>query len=235
MADAWSTGQTALRDAQSVTETSADEDRSVPDPIDEAPASADINLPDKEQILSTRAMVQEGMSTDEITRMTEVIKSANLKLEREFMWENLYEQLSDPEHLKWNLLTQTGEVQIGWFYDGNIDQLKRTTELSEAEFNEQYGSPVITHNNFTADDFIETMEELKGYTDSELFKKDFDRLIDDMKAARETHDVSYLNSIYQTLHDMDYFLLRYGPEDVGIYTSDPTTVNKYYGILEVYQ
>jgi len=33
---------------------------------------------------------------------------------------------------------------------------------------------------------------------------------------------------------MDYFLLRYGPEDVGKYTEDSSTVNKYYGVLNVY-
>lgn len=34
---------------------------------------------------------------------------------------------------------------------------------------------------------------------------------------------------------MDYFLLRYGIEDVGKYTQDGGVVAKYYGVLTVYQ
>ena len=33
---------------------------------------------------------------------------------------------------------------------------------------------------------------------------------------------------------MDYFLLRYGIEDVGKYTRDDSVVSKYYGVLSVY-
>ena len=42
------------------------------------------------------------------------------------------------------------------------------------------------------------------------------------------------NNIYKALHDMDYFLLRYGIEDVGKYTRDDSVVSKYYGVLSVY-
>ena len=37
------------------------------------------------------------------------------------------------------------------------------------------------------------------------------------------------------LHDLDYFLLRYGIEDVGKYTKDGSVVAKYYGVLMVYE
>ena len=53
--------------------------------------------------------------------------------------------------------------------------------------------------------------------------------------AKNTHDVAYAEAIYKILHDMDYFLLRYGPEDVAGYTMDDSTVCKYYGVLHVYQ
>lgn len=42
------------------------------------------------------------------------------------------------------------------------------------------------------------------------------------------------SALYKALHDMDHFLLRYGPKDVGPYVSDATTVTKYYGMLSVY-
>ncbi|MGC4018647.1 MAG: hypothetical protein QM793_05060 [Muricomes sp.] len=35
--------------------------------------------------------------------------------------------------------------------------------------------------------------------------------------------------------DMDYYLLRYGPEDVGQYVQDKSTVAKYYGMLTCYK
>ena len=47
--------------------------------------------------------------------------------------------------------------------------------------------------------------------------------------------MEYANDIYKILHDMDYFLLRYGIEDVGKYTQDGGVVAKYYGVLTVYQ
>ena len=41
---------------------------------------------------------------------------------------------------------------------------------------------------------------------------------------------------YKKLHDLDYFLLRYGPEVFENYISiyDTSTVSKYYGTLSVY-
>ena len=53
--------------------------------------------------------------------------------------------------------------------------------------------------------------------------------------AMEKHEVEYANEIYKVLHDLDYFLLRYGIEDVGKYTVDGSIVAKYYGVLTVYE
>ncbi len=47
-------------------------------------------------------------------------------------------------------------------------------------------------------------------------------------------EMEYANQIYKILHDMDYFLLRYGMEDVGAYTQDIGTVCEYYGVLTIY-
>ncbi len=52
--------------------------------------------------------------------------------------------------------------------------------------------------------------------------------------ASVTHEMEYANQIYKILHDLDYYLLRYGIEDVGVYTQDQGTVSKYYGVLAVY-
>ena len=44
----------------------------------------------------------------------------------------------------------------------------------------------------------------------------------------------FLSKIYYKLHDLDYFLLRYGPDDVGPYVWDDSCVRTYYGSLKVY-
>ena len=56
-----------------------------------------------------------------------------------------------------------------------------------------------------------------------------------VQKARDTHDVKYLRQMYYILHDMDYFLLRYGMEALGPGVQDKSTLAKYYGVLEVYK
>ena len=53
--------------------------------------------------------------------------------------------------------------------------------------------------------------------------------------AKNTHVMEYVNSMYKKIHDLDYFLLRYGPTDVGPYVVDDSTISKYYGTLSIYQ
>ena len=53
--------------------------------------------------------------------------------------------------------------------------------------------------------------------------------------SADTHEMEHANNIYKALHDIDYFLLRYGIEDVGKYTADDSVVSKYYGVLSVYE
>ena len=83
--------------------------------------------------------------------------------------------------------------------------------------------------------FIQLMSELKDSMKTDLLDADFNNLVNNMVQARETGDVKYLEEIYHILHDMDYYLLRYGPEDVAAYMEDDSTVRIYYGVLEVYQ
>ena len=59
--------------------------------------------------------------------------------------------------------------------------------------------------------------------------------MDQTEQAKETHRMEIVNDIYKKLHDLDYFLLRYGPKDVAKYVEDDSTVSKYYGTLPFYQ
>ena len=58
--------------------------------------------------------------------------------------------------------------------------------------------------------------------------------IETAEQAKETHRMEIVNDIYKKLHDLDYFLLRYGPKDVAKYVEDDSTVSKYYGTLPFY-
>ena len=78
------------------------------------------------------------------------------------------------------------------------------------------------------------MQEMKESVKNENLKNDIQYLIDETAFAAETHEVEHANNIYKVLHDMDYFLLRYGIDDVGKYTTDDSTISKYYGVLSVY-
>ena len=68
-----------------------------------------------------------------------------------------------------------------------------------------------------------------------MLNDDMDKLIDLCSKAKETHDVEYAVEMYHMLHDMDYFLLRYGPTDVGMYVTDDSTISKYYVCLSVWK
>nr|MBQ8253400.1 hypothetical protein [Lachnospiraceae bacterium] len=89
-------------------------------------------------------------------------------------------------------------------------------------------------NYFDANNFIELLNDMKSSIENTDLQNDIQYIIDETKLAQETHDAVHANNIYKTLHDMDYFLLRYGIEDVGKYTKDTSVVSKYYGVLSVY-
>lgn len=79
------------------------------------------------------------------------------------------------------------------------------------------------------------MTELKESIISGMLDEDIDRLIELCSKAKETHDVEYAVEMYHMLHDLDYFLLRYGPTDVGTYVSDASTISKFYGSLNIWK
>lgn len=198
----------------------------------------EIQVPSKEEVLAMRELVLEGMTDEETERLTENIKVANLQLESAYLNDNIFEKLSDKDSLYWNYFDQKGDIQIGWSYDGNYSDIKKVIDeegITKNEFYEKYGEPVIQYNRFDADNFIDLIEDMQKSVQNELLVADLQQLIDLTSLAAETHEMEYANEIYQILHDLDYFLLRYGIEDVGKYTIDKSIVSTYYGVLEVYK
>lgn len=226
--------------AESETEVSEDavsqpessEENSNKDSSDES-----ILAPSKEEILAMRVTVLEGMTEEEIDRLTENIKVANLTMESAYMNDNIFDKLSDPDSPYWQYFDKTGDIQIGWWYNGYIisqDAIMRAEGITEEEFFEREYEPGMAYNRFDATNFIALIEDMQSSVQNEMLVADLQQLIDLTYMASETHEMEYANQIYKILHDMDYFLLRYGMEDVGAYTQDIGTVSEYYGVLTIY-
>lgn len=192
-----------------------------------------LERPSKDMVLNMRNKVTEGMNKDEIIRITENIKVANHVLEEGYLYDRLFERLEDPEDLYWNYVYYKSNIQIGW--DLSEKRYDDASGLSRKEFNEKYGTPVMAYNRFDADNFINLMAEMRDSLKTDLLKKDFDNIVNYMQLAKENRDVEYIIQIYRIVHDMDYFLFRYGIEDVGRYVDDISTISKYYGALTVYE
>ena len=107
--------------------------------------------------------------------------------------------------------------------------------MTEDEFYERHGEKVIEPDNTRdAASFRTRMTALKESVKSGLLDDDFDRMIALCDRARETHDVNEVIELYHMLHDLDYYVLRYGPSDVGSRTWGPSIASKYYGCLRVW-
>lgn len=107
--------------------------------------------------------------------------------------------------------------------------------MTDEEFKNQYGQPIYDTNDYDATGIVAVSSKMQSMVKEEAFKADFAKLIELVKEAKDTHDVEYLKQIYYILHDMDYFLLRYGMESVGQGVPDRSTIAKYYGVLKMYK
>ena len=200
-------------------------------------STSQAHIPTKEEVYAMRAQVLEGMSEEEIERLTENIKVANQRMESAYLNDNIFGKLEDSESLLWNYFDEKGDIQVGWTYEGDYYEMRdimKSENISEEEFYAHYGTPETVYNRFDAENFIELLEEMKGTVKNEKLQTDLQQMIDETALAAETHEMEYAYHVYELLHDMDYYLLRYGLEDVGKYVQDVSTLAKYYGVLSVY-
>lgn len=180
-----------------------------PAPGETAPAaisaSGTFPAPTEAQVLAAREAALKGMSDQQIQKLTETVKTANICLEQEYMYNDLFGRLEDPESLYWNYFHQTGEIKIA--------------------------PNAIASNRYDAERFINLMEEHKEDVRNEDLIGEIQYIIDQTALARDTHVMEHVNNVYRMFHDLDYFLLRYAPSDVGPYVKDDSTITKYYGTL----
>lgn len=124
---------------------------------------------------------------------------------------------------------KTANQNLEWMvmYENLFEQL--------GDENSDYWDNILNGGRFNAVTFMEHIRTFREYISMEELRVDFDTLILDLTTAIENHDVDAFKGVYYMIHDMDYFLFRYGPYDVGIYMQDKSTVSKYYGSLHIYK
>ncbi len=205
---------------------------------DSIQTTEEVTAPTKEEVLAAREKALEGMSEEEIGRLKENVKVANQRMEQAYLYDNIFAKLEDTESLYWNYFDEKGEIQIGWAYGGSYWDVLEAMEkenISKDEFYARYGTPVMDTNRFDAENFMELFGEMKESVKDEKLREDLQLLMDETALAARTHEVEHVRNIYRLLHDMDYYLLRYGREDVGNYVRDTSLISRYYGVLSVYK
>lgn len=65
-------------------------------------AKEEKKVPTKEEVLELRNLVTKGMTEEEISRLSENIKVANLTMEKAYLYDSFFERLEDSEDLYWN-------------------------------------------------------------------------------------------------------------------------------------
>ena len=217
---------------------------SVPEPTPASrPAAGTITPPAKDQVLNARTQALEGMTEEQTNRLNEVITGANGWWEYRYLERNIFGNLEDPDGLAWNYFHETGLIPVDLDYTGDLDVNAICEEegLSWREFCEKYGTEdtlgeFLDYNEHTADDFIEALIGIAASVRSEALRADLEYLISETALARDTHEMEHANNMYKMLHDLDYFLLRYGPDllpeerDYNV----PPIESKYYGMLSLY-
>lgn len=139
--------------------------------------------------------------------------------------------LSDPGAARWNYFHQTGEIVVGYIFNAEIWEKRETLGLTAREFEEKYGGAVYDNNEYDADAMIAKIDEFKQKVQEPLLRMDLDRLSEAIRNARDTHLQKYAVEMYQIIHDMDYYLFRYGP--YISYPFDLQERERFYGVLEV--
>lgn len=177
--------------------------------------------PTQEEVELARAQALAGMTEEEIAEFKSYVKNENQLWENRY-FSNFFSDIEDPNSMMWNVLEESGDVQCGWAeeLDSNGNIVGRV--------------PVIAYNEKSADMCVEELEQYYDMVQSDTLKQDIEDLIYNYRMAKDTHRWEYAAEIFHMYHDMDYYLLRYGREDVGKYTMDQSFVSRYYGVLHEY-
>lgn len=192
-----------------------------------------VKEPTHEQIIAKRKECLDGMSTEDIQFVIENIKKANLSIEYEYMYNNLFQILSDPKNPYWNYIDFNGEIIIGYAFEDDVEYDEKM-DMTYEEFCDKYGSPVYDDNKYNYKKCIEIINIIQDKVKSNVLDEDFGKLKVYEEKAHETHKISYIEKVYYILHDMDYYFFRYDSDDLRNYPIDDGIIDQYYGYLSVF-
>ncbi len=217
-----------------------------PSPAPAEPEATARPRPTKNEVLSARKQALAGMAQVDIDRLTSVITYQNQWWENEYL-SNILTRLEDAEDLAWNYFDQTGEIEVsyafGWEYEGDltpeeIDAQCLAEGLSREEFFTKYGvqriSTVAVENKYSVDQIVSMLEDMRSTVQNEDLRTDLAYLSRQIRLAQRTHSMWHVSQMFKLLHDLDYYLLRYGPEDQpSTRPGEPSAVGVYYGMLTI--
>lgn len=191
--------------------------------------------PTKEEVLKMRKKVLAGMSEEEIKQLTKLVHKGNHVGESDYLPANDFAHYTNPKSLRWNLFTDSGEVITGYAFESNVPPYGQVSGMTEEEYNEKYGTPVVVSDNVPIrDKFHAYIENIEKLLKTNLLDDDLNEMKRYMDLAIDKHDVKYLHEIYYKLHDLDYYLFQYGPEDVSREVAYGSSIEIFYGRLHVY-
>ncbi len=129
-----------------------------PSPAPVTPEPSPRPQPTKGEVLAARKKALEGMTQEQIDRLTSVITSQNQWWEREYL-SNILTRLDDPEDLAWNYFDQTGDIDVGtgvgWSDETGLTGDERVALMEREgitvdEFFEKYGTETPSPSPTTA-------------------------------------------------------------------------------------
>lgn len=190
--------------------------------------------PTRELVLSKRKDCLRGLTEAEASELTLFIQLENIRYEQWYFGDG-FKAFEDQNAPLWAYVDQVGdELIVGYTLEEEY-HYDKSSGYTFNEWCEKYGTPIVDDNYDNYEVFISNISNWQERIQSEELNYEFDLLKEDMIAAHETHDVSYLESMRQRLHDLDYYLLRYAPDDVAPYVWDTGFIESYYGTLGLYR
>lgn len=191
--------------------------------------------PIKKHVLEMRNKVLAGMTEEEIKQASKMVQKGNEYGEGSYLHGLKFQHFKDADSLYWNIFTQSGNIVIGYMIDIKHPKYDPNSGMTEEEYNVKYGEPeVMSISTPVGERFYSYIDNLQNIIKTDMLDEDFAEIRNCMKLAIETHDVDYLYRIYYKFHDLDYYLFRYGPEDISPLVGYASSIEIYYGALHVY-
>ncbi|MFI3169630.1 MAG: M56 family metallopeptidase [Faecalibacterium sp.] len=199
-------------------------------------AAQTFDAPESEaEILAKRELAFAGLTEEEAQGFILRIQAMNQWLEGEWVYGNHFEKFSYPTSLYWNYLETDGEMEFGWLYNNNDWTLQEQQGLDTASFYTRYGWYTTMEAEYDWNAWLASFEIYQEMFTNPQMQEDVAQLIAYITLAQETHRVEFLREVYYIVHDMDYFLFRYGVVDYAQYVADLSLQTTYYGALSLWQ